>query len=82
MTKAVDAMRATMQELPPDIEAPPAQLGKSQKVVLNFPPLPAPPSPVSVEKQQKLNSLLQRYKVDLISPEQYQEQRAKILAGP
>jgi hypothetical protein len=80
IAKAREAMRTTLQELPPDVEAPPVEPG-SKKVVLNFPPLPAPPLPISTEKQQKLNALLQRYKVDLISPEQYQTERAKILAG-
>jgi hypothetical protein len=45
--------------------------------------LPAgPPPPVSAEKLQKLNVLLQQYKADQITPEQYHEERAKILAGP
>jgi hypothetical protein len=47
-----------------------------------FKPLEAPPSPVSVEKQQKLDDLLRKYKADELTPEQYHEQRAKILAEP
>ena len=43
---------------------------------------PGPPPPVSADKVQKLNALLQQYKADQITPEQYHEQRAKILAGP
>jgi hypothetical protein len=44
--------------------------------------LPAgPPPPVSAEKVQKLDALLQQYKADQITPEQYHEERAKILAG-
>jgi hypothetical protein len=43
---------------------------------------PGPPPPVSTEKVQKLNALLEQYKADQITPEQYHEQRAKILAGP
>jgi hypothetical protein len=49
---------------------------------LAFKPLEAPPLPVSVEKQQKLSDLLRKYKVDEVTPEQYHEQRAKILAEP
>jgi hypothetical protein len=45
--------------------------------------LPAgPPAPVSAEKVQKLDSLLQQYRADRITPEQYHQERAKILAGP
>ncbi|MGA2661765.1 MAG: hypothetical protein ABSH34_30145 [Verrucomicrobiota bacterium] len=49
---------------------------------LAFKPLEAPPSAVSVEKQQKLSDLLRKYKADEVTPEQYHEQRAKILAEP
>jgi len=40
-----------------------------------------PPPPVSDEKVQKLNALLQRYEADQITPDQYHAERAKILAG-
>lgn len=49
---------------------------------LTFTPIVAPPLPISVEKQQKLGDLLRKYQADEITPEQYHEQRAKILAGP
>jgi len=49
---------------------------------LNFPQLRGPALPVSAEKEQRLRNLLQQYKLDLISPEQYQSARAKILAEP
>ena len=41
-----------------------------------------PPPPVSAEKLAKLNALLQQYDADRITPEQYHQERAKILAGP
>jgi hypothetical protein len=44
--------------------------------------LTTPPSPLSPEKQQSLQALLERYKADEITPEEYHAQRAKILAGP
>ena len=47
-----------------------------------LPPLPAPPSPVSASKEQQLQNLLQQYTSDQISPEQYHQQRAKILSEP
>jgi hypothetical protein len=48
----------------------------------DFKPLEAPPLPISLEKQQKLNDLLPKYQADTISPEEYHKQRAAILAGP
>jgi len=43
---------------------------------------PGPPPPVSAEKVQQLQTLLQQYQADRITPEQYHAERAKILAGP
>jgi hypothetical protein len=43
--------------------------------------LSAPVPPISAVKQQKLDTLLQQYEADQISPTQYHEERAKILAG-
>ena len=43
--------------------------------------LSGPVLPISAVQQQKLDALLQQYETDQISPEQYHEQRAKILAG-
>lgn len=48
----------------------------------NFVPMEGPPLEISSEKHDRLNSLLQRYKADQLTPEQYQTERAKILAGP
>jgi hypothetical protein len=48
----------------------------------NFPPLEGPAVPISYEKQQRLAQLLGRYKADQVTPEQYQTERAKILAAP
>jgi hypothetical protein len=47
-----------------------------------FTRLEGPPSPFSPEKQQRLTALLQRYEADQVTPEQYHQQRAKILAEP
>jgi hypothetical protein len=54
----------------------------SSSAAFNFPPLEGPALPISSEKQQRLAELLQRYKADQVTPEQYQTERAKILAGP
>ena len=45
-----------------------------------FQPIEAPALPVSNEKQQRLAELLQKYRADQVTPEQYHLERAKILA--
>jgi hypothetical protein len=49
---------------------------------MNLPALSGPPSPLSPAKQQKLDELLQKYRADQLSPQEYHEQRAKVLAEP
>lgn len=49
---------------------------------LGLKPIQAPPLPISAAKQAQLDGLLVRYKADQITPEQYQNERAKILAEP
>jgi len=48
---------------------------------LGLNPIQPPPPPVSAEQQQELQALLQRYEADQITPEEYQAERAKIMAG-
>jgi hypothetical protein len=43
-------------------------------------PMVAPPLPISGTKEQRLAELLRQYKADTITPQQYHEQRAKIIA--
>lgn len=67
------ALEARQRQLPaakPPVVAP-----------LEFAPLSAPPLPITAEQQQKLADLLEQYKADKITPEQYHEQRAKILSA-
>ncbi len=40
------------------------------------------PLPISAEKQRRLAELLTKYKADLITPEEYHRERARILAEP
>ena len=49
---------------------------------LGLKPIVAPPLPISAAKEAQLQGLLERYKTDQITPEQYHTARAKILAGP
>jgi hypothetical protein len=61
---------------PPVTPKPPKTKPKGS---LDFPQLDSPPLPISADKQQQLNALLQRYRSDQITPEQYHAERAKIL---
>jgi hypothetical protein len=45
-------------------------------------PIVAPASPLSATKELRLQDLLVKYKADQVSPEEYQRQRAAILAEP
>jgi len=47
-----------------------------------YQPIEAPPLPISADKEQRLQELLKKYRADQITPEQYQAERAKILAEP
>jgi hypothetical protein len=49
---------------------------------LGLKPIAAPALPISSDKQFQLDALLQKYKADLITPEEYHKQRAAILAQP
>jgi hypothetical protein len=51
-------------------------------MVSSFPPLAGPPSALAADKEQRLQELLRKYKADQITPEEYHQQRAKILAEP
>ena len=55
------------------------------KPVKNMQPastLEPPELPISGDKKQKLDELLRRYQADQVTPEQYHQERAKILAAP
>lgn len=45
-----------------------------------FPPIQPPPPPVSPAQVAQLQALLQKYDANAITPEQYQAERAKIMA--
>jgi hypothetical protein len=47
-----------------------------------FPPIQSPPPSISTDKQQRLAELLRKYKAEEITPEEYHQQRAKILSEP
>ncbi|HEY5914391.1 MAG TPA: hypothetical protein VJA21_27695 [Verrucomicrobiae bacterium] len=88
IAKAREAMRLRLRGVAQASGAQPSSYDSGRKAQLSgsgarldFPPLEGPPLPISLEKQNKLADLLQRYKADEISPEEYHAQRAKILSG-
>jgi hypothetical protein len=94
IAKAREALDAKMKELaahppaqppppraPAPSEKPPKKLTATQ-VLQSFPPLQAPPPAVPAAKQQRLDDLLAKYRADQITPEEYHQQRAGILAEP
>jgi hypothetical protein len=78
IAKAREAVRQRMQSM--SYAEPTSLAGNTGGS--NFIPLEGPPLPITSEKHDRLNGLLQRYKADQLTPEQYQVERAKILAGP
>jgi hypothetical protein len=48
---------------------------------LGLQPIAAPPLPISPAQQAQLQALFERYNANAITPEQYQIEREKILAG-
>jgi hypothetical protein len=94
IAKARDAMRQKMQQtepqpgslasdsMQPGEKLPPApkpQPHTKADRMASFPALHGPPSGLSADKEQRLQSLLQKYKADEITPEQYHAERAKII---
>jgi hypothetical protein len=49
--------------------------------VITNAPMTAPALPISATKEEKLEALTAKYKMDQISPEEYFKQRAAILNG-
>jgi hypothetical protein len=74
-----DQAKQNKPQRPPNRPTEPKQ-GPAPRNVYALPAGPA--APVSADKVQKLNMLLQQYQADRVTPEQYQQERAKILAGP
>ena len=90
--KAAARKQAGKQTAPPKAPAvpavtpaakqqPPANASYAGKA-LGFQPIEAPLPPVSAQKQAALQALLARYMANQISPDEYQKERAAILAGP
>jgi hypothetical protein len=65
----------------PVVNPPPVNMSYAGKS-LGLQQITAPPPPVSAQKEAALQALLARYMADQITPEEYQKERAAILAGP
>ena len=79
-TPAVAAIAAKPAAAP--VAETPAKKPKTVKGAPAFPPMQPPPPTISADKQTRLTELLQKYKAEQLTPEQYHQQRAKILAEP
>jgi hypothetical protein len=75
--------RASLDEkMPATPAAAPTMAPAQNQSRMGFQPIEAPPLPISSTKEAQLQALLEKYKANQITPEQYQTQRAKILAEP
>jgi len=79
----------TSQTPPPVAVQQPVYTEPSQNTKAAYPgkelglkPITAPPLPISPMQQAQLQALLDKYNANAITPEQYQAERAKILAEP
>jgi hypothetical protein len=75
--------------MPATPKVKPGVISSPGQINTNFPgkelglkPIVAPPLPVSASKAAQLQALLAKYKADQITPDEYQKQRAEILAQP
>ena len=79
----VTPVTTTPAAKPGVVVTPMPEPGQPMKMVIAPAPIGmAPPLPISAEKQQKLQALLAKYRMDQVTPEEYQTQRAAILAEP
>ena len=67
----------------PAVMSPPSQINANYPgKELGLKPIVAPPLPISAAKEARLQALLEQYKADQITPKEYHDQRAAILAEP
>ena len=71
---------------PPNASSGPGASLKGEPATTNSVPsfenITAPPLPITAEKQAELQNLYSQYMANQITPAQYQDQRAKIMAEP
>ena len=81
-TPATTMTAPPMTPMTPAAPTTPAANPPMKPVMASGPIGMAPPLPISAEKQQKLADLLAKYRADQVTPEEYQKERADILAAP
>ncbi len=64
------------------VKTPPPANGNYPGKSLGLPPFVAPPPPVSAQQDAELQALLAKYMANQVSPDEYQKERAAILAKP
>ncbi|HEU6447714.1 MAG TPA: hypothetical protein VFV23_04680 [Verrucomicrobiae bacterium] len=82
-TNSADSQAAARAALMQQLNQPPSTGGSPSNVnASGYTPIVAPPPPVNSAQQAQLDALLEQYKADQITPEQYQTERQKILSQP
>jgi hypothetical protein len=77
------SVKAQETAVKPDVKPKTEKLSaKPAKGLQPFQPIQGPPLSISADKQERLAELLRKYRADEITPEEYHQQRAKILAEP
>lgn len=80
---AVSPAKPAPPTVKPEPMSPPKPIGANYPgKELGLKPIVAPPLPISAARKAQLQELLEKYKADQITPEQYHTERAKILAQP
>jgi len=81
--RAEEQQRGTVEAKTPKMKARKSKPEMATEIIpTQFGPIESPPPVVPASKAAKLEDLLQKYKADQITPEEYHNQRAKILAEP
>ena len=78
----LNAQQAATNAAKPAAATPPPASANYPGKQLGLPPITAPPLPISAAKEAQLQALLAKYVADQVSPDEYQKQRAAILAQP
>ena len=79
------AATASVKSTPPPASSSqikPAPTVKSTTPPASYPGVTPAPAPAMTSKQARLADLLNKYKMDQITPQEYFDQKAKILAEP
>jgi len=80
---AMSPVRPAPPAVKPEVMRPPNQVNANYPgKELGLKPITAPPLPISAAKAAQLQELLEKYRADQITPKEYHNRRAAILAEP